>query len=311
MNRNRIGFTLIELLVVIAIIAILIALLVPAVQKVREAAAQTQCRNNLKQITLAMHSLNDANRVLPPLVAQTNLLPITAADPQYNGAIGYTLFNWLLPFVDQNAFFQASMGNVNTIINGARVRSHVMPVYLCPSDPSTAAGNPQTTNGGANDWAVGNYAANYLAFGDPNGTNATMRVEAVRKQLGASFPDGLSNTILFAERYGTCGSSGNWNAATTYGSLWSDSVDFWRPLFCVNRLDQWPVNPGYAPCSMFQVQPNAINACDSARAQSPHAGGINAAIGDGSVRFIAASISATTWQQACDPQDGNALPADW
>src|SRR5881397_1140272 len=99
---NRLGFTLIELLVVIAIIAILIALLVPAVQKVREAAARTQCTNNLKQIGLAAHNFHDTNKKLPPMYGPfTN--PATTLG---------TVHFWLLPFIEQDNLFKAANGYI-------------------------------------------------------------------------------------------------------------------------------------------------------------------------------------------------------
>src|SRR5947207_10777212 len=102
-RRHPDGFTLIELLVVIAIIAILIALLVPAVQKVREAAARTQCTNNLKQIVLATHGVNDVRKTLPPLCT-AGVGNYTAATTPF-GAHDFTLFHWLLPYVEQNTVF--------------------------------------------------------------------------------------------------------------------------------------------------------------------------------------------------------------
>src|SRR5271154_569950 len=104
-SRTR-GFTLVELLVVIAIIAVLMGLLLPAIQKVREAAARIKCANNLKQIGLATQAINDSRSGLPPLTAPSGYAPTTEAGPAYNGAI-FTCFSWLLPYIEQIGIYQA------------------------------------------------------------------------------------------------------------------------------------------------------------------------------------------------------------
>jgi prepilin-type N-terminal cleavage/methylation domain-containing protein/prepilin-type processing-associated H-X9-DG protein len=148
-NQPRLAFTLIELLVVIAIIAILIALLVPAVQKVREAAARTQCQNNLKQIGLAIHNYEGAYKMLP---AAYKLLSAPDPDPNAKFAgprVGLSLLANLLPFVEQATLYnmldsmRSEFDTVNIPPNGPHsgnnaAYSTVVPIYLCPSDPTPA-----------------------------------------------------------------------------------------------------------------------------------------------------------------------------
>src|SRR5262245_40600981 len=131
------GFTLVELLVVIAIIAILIGLLVPAVQKVREAASRTQCNNNLKQLGLASHYYHDVKKYLPPGIGYY--------PTAQNGVFGATFFH-LLPYLEQDSLFRSALGVVPfpppegpTAVyypGNNNVYSQPVPVFLCPSDPS-------------------------------------------------------------------------------------------------------------------------------------------------------------------------------
>jgi prepilin-type N-terminal cleavage/methylation domain-containing protein len=301
----RRAFTLIELLVVIAIIAILIGLLLPAVQKVRESAARSACTNNLHQLGIAVQALNDTRGTLPPLCAPcadpSQAGCFTTIQGQYNHQ-NYTLLAYMLPYIEQSNIF--NLMTPTGYAGGQYMK--LVKTYLCPSDSTTTNGLSQTANGGANNWGGSNYGANYLVFGDP--PNGSVQGQA---RFPATLRDGTTNTVLFAERYATCGVTGNVNAGNTYGALWADSNSVWRPAFCMNNISNNPTGPGYPACAMFQVNPSPLNGCDNGRAQSSHTGGINVGLGDGSVRFLSGTMSPTTWALACDPRDGAPMPSDW
>src|SRR3984957_11886581 len=292
--RRVSGFTLIELLVVIAIIAILIALLVPAVQKVREAAARTQCTNNLKQIALACHSAVDAHSgELPPAYYYyPNSLAAQTTNPL---AFRMGTLMWLLPYLEQQALYDTvqkvgTEGQINPTNNLA--------VFRCPSDNTLSAG-PSAL--GVNSAVLASYAANGQVFGTittSGGTNVTSMIENGGNKFPASIPDGTSNTIFFTEKVAYCA---NPQGATE----WNDTGIGHLSALIGNSGDGAP-NGGKAATSP-NIQPqfsiNNAQSCLYYWPSSCHSGVLIVALGDGSVRNISQGISQNTFNIALVPNE--------
>jgi prepilin-type N-terminal cleavage/methylation domain-containing protein len=340
-GRGRTGFTLIELLVVIAIIAVLIGLLLPAIQKVREAAARMSCSNNMKQIALAAHNYAGAYNVLPQMYTA-----YTPPNPPGGPRDFVNLFYVLLPFIEQQAIYdQGTAAGNATVSNGNYKRcaffaaKNVIKTYICPSDGSSDSDiddgvNP--VNASAPGHGYGNYAGNLMVFnilpisgaagtGSPTASNANTGPPPAG--LITAMPDGTSNTVAFAHRLKVC------DASQGIGGI--QKTGWWQyprdgdygyngvPAFGWKTVrDLSPVglfggnNPGFTSSNSpnsglpFQTAP-APGTCNFQMLVSPHPGVMIAGLGDGSVRTVSSSISTATWYNACHPSDGNVLGSDW
>jgi prepilin-type N-terminal cleavage/methylation domain-containing protein/prepilin-type processing-associated H-X9-DG protein len=344
-TRARRGFTLIELLVVIAIIAILIGLLLPAVQKVREAAARMKCQNNLKQIGLAMHNFQDQRGYLPA--------GGVSDQPPYGtgGGWGSAWTVFILPFLEQDNMFKAftftggsgwgaSAGNNCTVAS-----NKIVPNYLCPSSPlPNTVPSPYTgTNIQANHYVAvtgaapglipgyndTQYYTNSGSAGCCSGGIASSGgaiIPGVRVQVAIhKIPDGSSNQIFVSEQNDQLttmnGTKVTWGTGLLHGWMigWhtdqtptgganvGDARTFQMTTirYRINQKTGWVDPPG--DCGNTGV-------CDNVGTNIPlnsaHSGGVNALYGDGSVKFLRDSITVATLAQLATRNDGIPLTGD-
>jgi len=320
--RRECAFTLIELLVVIAIIAILIGLLLPAVQKIREAANRMKCSNNLKQFGLALHNYHDVNGKFPP----GGLCPACAVG-NWGDDNGSWLV-WTLPFVEQDNLYKQInpradvINSVSIGIGPIPVASRRISLFRCPSDdydrniattnyivslgPQCAVGNcgPQDNQ----IWCRGDSAGGppggpwgYITSPDHGNTFAAGEIRGMFNRLGAeitmsSVTDGLSNTILVGESlpkhhdHLTGNNWHNFNGGASHASTIvpinakSDGTNCSDPIR--TRSDNWNRSWGF---------------------KSNHSGGVNFLFGDGSVKFLRESIDMRTYQLLGCRNDGQAV----
>jgi prepilin-type N-terminal cleavage/methylation domain-containing protein len=277
--RQRKGFTLIELLVVIAIIAILIGLLLPAVQKVREAANRMKCSNNLKQVGLGIHNYASTNQERLPG-------QLIASRP---GTQWHTFWFQLLTHIEQdNVARLAGTGDSW----GGNAHREVIKTYICPSDSSSSGGRRPTD---PNGWACTSYSNSFQLFNSQQyDTGINTWVYRSQYDIG-NIPDGTSNTVGVVERFA-------YYSAYDWSPLWNHPVA---------SAGNWPWNQwahtfgpwgNYLP--QFSVKANVAHPY---MPNSGHSATINVMLMDGSVRGLGQGLSQVQWDRAMNPSDGQVL----
>lgn len=350
-SRVRSAFTLIELLVVIAIIAILIALLVPAVQKVRDAAARTQCVNNLKQIVLACHAHENATKKLPAgWTDDRSAFPRRQVD---------TWCYSILPYIDQQPLHNLGTPGGNPVVSNdgyliktavVLVAPGIVPAFLCPADNTNASHimnpadsvYPAVTEGGTGvnitRWATGSYMGNVMVL-DPSNP----------KSIAATMRDGSSNTAMIAHRVEKC------DPQFTFGGAFDGTKFVYNVLYADPRnWSPYRNMPTTGMRTYFAVNGNVSSVNSTGGTNNPpgsnvtprnHAGvrdqnqdvllsglpfqirprpgfcqpfsmvtpheDMICGLGDGSVRTVSSGVSGVTWKAAWTPADGVPLGADW
>jgi len=306
-NLER-GFTLVELLVVIAIIGILIGMLLPAVQAAREAARRATCRNNLRQLGLALHGFHDARNKFPPSVTQNK-----------DGGLGPNWVIRILPYIEHQALFEQFdlKVDISDPVNES-ARSTKLAEMMCPTDtynrdPFNGSGHGPTETFGDN-WARGNYAANG-ALGHRGGAKSPGWRSATRRGvmgMNTSLPlryiaDGASHTLLLAEiRAGVCAEDerGTWAMSNCASSLWGhggvDGDAYGPNCKMLDGDDSFGCSRAQAAFGSAEALAKRGMGCygqdlSSAQqgARSMHQGGVNTCFADGSVHFISDEIETT------------------
>ena len=311
-RRGLRGFTLIELLVVIAIIAVLIALLLPAVQQARESARRTQCKNNLKQLGLAMHNYHDTHQIFP-----YNSLDSS----NWTGVEHGSQMTMILPYIDQAAFYNSLnftlLDTESLVIKGKPAYGYVIAGFLCPSyaGDNGASGRAKTNYApsmGAQEMPSPNACQRYSPYGGYGGGGFfnngsvghgnTMDISQISGVFGRMTPsakmakisDGTSNTILMGEVRPDCSDHIN-NGWFHNNALWVATTP--------------PINFPTCPESpALPDQCNQTNTWNTSQGfKSQHAGGAHFLLCDGSVKFLSENLDYATYQKLGDRRDGKTV----
>jgi prepilin-type N-terminal cleavage/methylation domain-containing protein/prepilin-type processing-associated H-X9-DG protein len=299
MAAKRRGFTLIELLVVIALVAILIGLLLPAVQKVREAASNLRCKNNLKQIGLALHNYHGRTNCFPPGYLDRNPDPNSDAYADQGPGWGWAAF--LLPDLEQDNVYNRINFNQNVGVNP--ICQTFLPVFWCPSDQQLS---PFTVSSAATpsvpfaSVAQGNYIAvnGILETSSYPGSNVGPFLRNSRFRI-ADITDGLSNTLFIGER-NSGHSRTTWTGTVPGGSVPAlQSSDPISNAEAAAALVLGHGNRTHLPNDPFLTDADVF--------YSRHTQGVNFLLGDGSVRSVPGSINGIIYENLLNRSDGNAI----
>lgn len=288
--KTRRGMTLIELLIVIAIIGTLIGMLLPAIQKMREASNRTACGNNLRQSGLAINMFHDTYGRLPPALGNVG-----------ESAWGSYWFH-LLPDIEQKPLYQSSrLGGFYSAMNN-QVYAQSIKIWLCPSDPSIPVDRTVSDEQGTR-WGVMSYGGNaWLAANVDSFGNVVNLAGGAR--MPSAIPDGMSNTILHMEKYAVCTNSDYPIGGTAWAYCRENDP---------NAPSLWHgISPALDETWMFQSRPTPfLGKCDPTSPSTPHTGGIMVGMVDGSVRCISSTVNPTTWWHLLTPAGGEVLFNDW